>query len=267
MKISVVTISFNQAQFLESAIRSVVGERSRGVDIEYIVVDPGSSDGSRDIIERYRDEIQHIVYEPDAGPADGLNRGLSRATGEIFCYVNADDMLMPGALAEATTAFTVDPSADVIYANGRVIDEAGAIGRRLIASPRVTAKRYARGLVMIVQQAAFIRTATLRAVGGFNVANRTSWDAEAFLRIAARGGRFKRVWRDWGLFRIYAGSISGSGRLIDQYRDDCDRLFSEFFGRVPNRGDRLLTPTFRAILQFRDPRGLAAKAADRLRVP
>src|ERR1700761_7428026 len=113
MKVSIVTISFNQGAFLESAIRSVL-EQDYG-DIEYIVVDPGSTDGSREILERYRDRITKLILDPDDGPADGLNHGLAAATGEIFAYINADDMLLPGAVREAIGAFAKYPGADVIY--------------------------------------------------------------------------------------------------------------------------------------------------------
>ncbi|MGI9509985.1 MAG: glycosyltransferase, partial [Geminicoccaceae bacterium] len=79
MKISIVTLSFNQGRFLETAIRSVVDQQ--GIDLDYIVVDPGSTDDSRSIVDRYSSKISHAVLERDDGPADGLNRGFSRASG------------------------------------------------------------------------------------------------------------------------------------------------------------------------------------------
>src|SRR6202171_6644991 len=101
-RVSIVTISFNQAPFLERAIRSVVEQDYP--DIEYIVVDPGSTDGSRDIIERYRSRISQVIYEPDHGPADGLNKGFASATGDIFGSINADDAFLPGAVRGGVTA-------------------------------------------------------------------------------------------------------------------------------------------------------------------
>src|SRR4051794_19097336 len=74
MRISIVTISFNQAAFLERALESVL--RQTHPDVEYIVVDPGSTDGSREIIERYRPRLAAVALEPDSGPADGMNRGF-----------------------------------------------------------------------------------------------------------------------------------------------------------------------------------------------
>lgn len=262
MKVSIVTISFNQCRFLEQAMLSVL-EQS-GADIEYIVVDPGSTDGSRALIERYRHRIDHVIFEPDTGPADGLNRGLAAATGEVFAYVNADDALVPGAVAEAVAALSINPECGVVYANGVVIDAQGRYVRRILSSARMDPALYVREQVMIVQQASFMKIAALRAVDGFNVNNRTSWDGEAFLRMACAGVRFRRVWRDWGMFRLYPGSISGSGRLEERYRADLDRMFEMVNGRRPSAWERKSRPLLRLVRQFLEPRALTAKIAQTL---
>ena len=92
MRVSIVTISFNQAPYLERALQSVLTQSYP--DVEYIVVDPGSSDGSREIIERYRSRLAGVVLEPDNGPADGLNREFAQASGEVFGHPNPDDVLL-----------------------------------------------------------------------------------------------------------------------------------------------------------------------------
>ena len=96
LKISIVTLSFNQRAYLQEAIDSVLSQGY--LDLEYIVVDPGSTDGSRDLIKSYGDRIAHCIFEPDRGAADGLNKGFERATGDVFGFLNADDLLFPGAL-------------------------------------------------------------------------------------------------------------------------------------------------------------------------
>ena len=102
MKFSIVTISFNQSVFIEKAILSVIGQDYP--DIEYIVVDPGSTDGSRDIIEKYRTKIHKTIFEPDQGPGQGLNRGFAQASGEIYGYINADDYYEPDAFRHVADA-------------------------------------------------------------------------------------------------------------------------------------------------------------------
>lgn len=216
VKISVVTISFNQAEYLPACIESVISQR--GVDIEYIVLDPGSTDGSREIIDRYRKHFKHIIFDPDSGPADGLNKGLALASGELFYYLNSDDVVAPNAFREAVELFHKWPRADVIYGNGYAIDQNGHRIRRLYSAKRYSARLAARGLAVIVQQSAFMKTRSLIAVGGFPVENRSCWDGEAFFEMARQGQRFRRVWRDWGYFRIYPQSISGGGAFLDRIR-------------------------------------------------
>ena len=99
IRFSVVTISFNQARFLREAIESVLSQEGDGIEIEYIICDPGSKDDSRAIADSYGERIAHRVYERDDGPADGLNRGFAHATGDVFCYINSDDFFLPGAFA------------------------------------------------------------------------------------------------------------------------------------------------------------------------
>lgn len=102
-KISVVTVSFNQAAYLEASIRSVLDQRYP--NLEYIVVDGGSTDGSAEIIERYRDRCDTVIVEPDRGQSDALNKGFARATGEIMTWLCSDDLLEPGSLEAAGRAY------------------------------------------------------------------------------------------------------------------------------------------------------------------
>jgi glycosyltransferase involved in cell wall biosynthesis len=212
-KLSIVTISFNQAEYLEEAIKSVLGQDYPS--IEYIVVDPGSSDGSREIIERYRKRIGKIVYEPDKGPADGLNHGFAHATGEVFAYLNADDVLLPGSVSSAMKALE-DPSLAVVYADGYFIDSDGKILRRCFSNT-YSVWRYALGGAIIMQQSSFWRADWHRRMGGFNVENRTWWDGEFFFRIALAGGKLRHIREYWSYFRIHGESITGSGRTNDKY--------------------------------------------------
>lgn len=260
-KLSVATISFNQAAFLERTIQSVLGQE--GMEIEYIVLDPGSTDGSRDIIGRYRAQISIVDYSPDAGPADGLNKGLARATGEFFCYVNSDDVLLPGAVEAFSRALRNHPDTDVIYGNGLFIDEADRVLRPAVSAQYFNAWLYVHGLATIVQQASFIRTSSLRRAGGFNLANKTCWDGEAFLKIALDGGRFRRVWGDWGGFRIHGGSITGTGRLKALFEADIERMFRETQGRDRTAADRAVAAAAKALLRLWDWRRLGADLAAR----
>src|SRR5262245_25856999 len=92
-KISIVTPSFNQARFVEQTLKSVLDQNYPA--LEYIVIDGGSSDGSREIIEKYRPRLSYFVSEPDRGHGHALNKGFAKTTGEIMAWINSDDMYLP----------------------------------------------------------------------------------------------------------------------------------------------------------------------------
>jgi glycosyltransferase involved in cell wall biosynthesis len=107
-KISIITPSLNQGQFLEETLRSVL---SQGYpSLEYIVTDGGSTDGSVDLIRRYEDQLTYWVSEPDQGQANAINKGLARATGDIVAYINSDDVYLSGSLAAVATHFSEHPN-------------------------------------------------------------------------------------------------------------------------------------------------------------
>jgi glycosyltransferase involved in cell wall biosynthesis len=239
MKISLVTISFNQAPYLEQALRSVLDQDYP--DLEYIVVDPGSTDGSRDIIERYRDRIARIIFEPDRGPADGLNKGFGAASGAIFGYLNSDDLLLPGALSRVARAFGEYPKADLIYGHGYWVDRAGQVLRRF-RSDRFNLRRSAYGNSIIMQQAAFWRGEPFWAVGGFNASNKLSWDGEFWMDLALAGKRFQRVDEYWACFRTHEESITHNFHTSNTdtpFGREQRRLLEKALRRPRGRGDGL----------------------------
>lgn len=103
VKISIITPSLNQGAYIERTLRSVLDQAY--TELEYLVVDGGSDDGSAEIIERYADRLAWWVSEPDQGQTDALNKALSHATGDVIAYVNSDDYLLPGALDAVASAF------------------------------------------------------------------------------------------------------------------------------------------------------------------
>lgn len=236
MKFTIVTISFNQARFLERAIRSVLDQDYP--DLEYIVVDPGSTDGSRDIIERNRDRIDKIIFEVDNGPADGLNKGFSQATGEIFGFLNSDDALLPGALTEVERAFRRHFEVDVISGHGIVVDENGKEIRR-IYSDHFNKMMAAYGACILVQPSTFFRSQMFSSVGGFNIDNRSNWDGELFMDMSLHRARFKTIPRILSEFRIHSDSITGSARLHKLHALHRARMFNKVFSRPQTRSDRV----------------------------
>lgn len=215
MKISIVTISYNQGRFLKECIDSVLLQRPSlaaiGVALEYIVVDPGSVDGSRKLIESYGYDLV-TIFESDSGPADGLNRGFAKATGDIFAYMNADDKYLPGALVTAMKVFHSN-RCDVFFAHGWVISEDGSKLHRCL-SHKFSLREYARGNCVVMQQSTFFRKDAYIKAGGFNEDNRVSWDGELMVDMAIAGCSIVRVNKFLSCFRVYETSISGSGNYL-----------------------------------------------------
>jgi glycosyltransferase involved in cell wall biosynthesis len=236
MKFSIVTISYNQAEFLERAIQSVLNQNN--VEIEYIIVDPGSTDGSKDIINKYKKDFKCIITDPDNGPPDGLNKGFKHATGDVYGFLNSDDEFIPGAFEAISTAFDKYTS-DIITGHGYFIDSHGKLIKRIIPT-KIAPRRYVFGGSHIFQQGTFFTKESFIASGGFNVNNRTCWDGELFLKMAILGYKHKVIKSEVAMFRIHSKSITGTGRLEKEYSKDTERLFIETIGRP--RGTRDVLP-------------------------
>ena len=244
MKFSIVTISYNQAQFLEQAIRSVIEQDYP--DVEYIVVDPGSTDGSREIIERYRDRIDKIIFEPDNGPADGLNKGFAQATGDIFGFLNSDDYLLPGALATVASEFATAPWKDVLSGHAVIVDAEGRELNRFY-SRRFSLMRYVYGAATLAQQSTFFRNAAFGKAGQFNIHNKIAWDGELWVDLALSGAKFGRIPAFLSSFRIYSDSITGSGKYKDALERYKEEMFLKMKGRKWQARDNLLRLFFKGV--------------------
>lgn len=209
-RIGIVTISFNQARHLQEAIDSVrCGDPSR---LQYIIVDPGSTDGSREIIERNRDRFSTVILEPDRGPADGLNRGFAACDADVLGYLNSDDRFAPGTLDFVLDYFDAQPDIDVLCGAIRIIDENGKPRVRKRTPDRIDLRRYAYEVCFFWQQATFFRRGAWLKTGGFNIHSRVIWDGELVVDMALRNCTFGYVNRLLGDFRIHGDSITGSGR-------------------------------------------------------
>ena len=227
--ISVVTISFNQATYLPAALASIA--KQQDVPYEHIIVDPGSTDGSRDLIDMAGAESQEIIriYEKDEGPADGLNKGFARATGEIFYFLNADDEVSAGAFDFACKFFNENPDIDVLYGGGFIIDER-SVKQKFIRPTHFTCLAYLLDATNLLQQSFFFRRKAFEQAGGFNKKNKISWDGELFFRMKAAGLRFHAVYRPLGLFRVYAGSITTSAGQSQRRSEIRQALAIEYMG-------------------------------------
>ena len=248
MKIGIVTISYNQANYLAEAIESVlVSDPER---LEYVVVDAGSTDGSREIIERYRRRFDRMIFEPDEGPPDGLNKGFAATTADVFGYLNSDDRFAPGALDYVLRYFERRPEIDVLCGAIRIIDEAGQPSLRRRIPDRVDLRRYAYETCFFWQQATFFRREAFLKTAGFNVASKTAWDGELVVDMALAGCRFAYTNKLLGDFRIYSDSITGSRRLTEAMHDDRAHMREKILRAGVPRASRLEVRVMKALYKF-----------------
>jgi glycosyltransferase involved in cell wall biosynthesis len=256
MKVSIVTISYNQSEFLEQAIVSVLDQNYH--DIEYIVIDAGSTDGSRGIIEKHRHRIDKVIFETDEGPADGLNKGFSIATGHIYGFLNSDDFLLPGVITKMVDAFNKNKHIDVISADTLLVDENNTLIRKLY-SDTFSLIRYAYGANFIAQQSTFFKSSLFKAVAGFNSLNQCSWDGELFVDLALAGGRFSVVRDFWSGFRAHKHSISCSGKRDQEFNDYQKRIFVKIMQRELKPIDLITKFYHRMIKHLLNPRGIVSR--------
>lgn len=223
-----------------------------GVEVEYIVVDPGSTDGSRDIIEEYRPHLADMVFEKDAGPADGLNKGFALATGDIYGFLNSDDTLEPGALAEVAGWFEKHPDIDVVSGHAWITDRDDRRLRRVWSEPYQRLP-VAYGAAVQIQPSTFIRRAAYLAIAGFNPQNRSNWDSELMVDLYLSGARFGIIEKFLSCYRLHGVSITNSGSLEPEMKMWSDKRFVRLMGREPVGVDNLGRLAFRAAKHARRP--------------
>ena len=183
-RVTVITPSFNQADFLEQTIQSVLGQE--GIDLEYMIVDGGSSDGSVEIIRDYADRLAWWVSEKDSGQADAINKGFARASGEFIAWLNSDDLLLPGAIAAAIEVFRDHPEAGLVYGDVLAINAAGQPINLMRFKP------YALDNLMVFriisQPGVLMRRSVLEKAGPLDVRFHFMLDHQLWLRMVQVAG-------------------------------------------------------------------------------
>ena len=227
-KVTVVTPSYQQAEFLERTILSVLNQDYP--NLEYIVMDGGSTDGSREIIEKYADRLAYWVSVPDAGQTHAINKGFKRGTGEIFAWLNSDDTYEPGAIRKAVAALAAAPGCSFVYGDCNFIDaEDRVIGRFNARQTNLSALK--RGSVHIPQQAFFFRAELWKQVGPLDQDIWFAMDYDLWRRLAAIAPYRYVPGEAWANFRLHADAktIAADERcwrdmLTIHYRDGGKRL-------------------------------------------
>lgn len=228
MKISVVTPSFNQADFLPFNLASVAAQSH--TDFEHIVVDPGSTDGSVEIA-RAAEGVQ-LIHEPDKGQSDGISKGFAAASGDILAWLNSDDTYAtPKTLEMVAKRFMAADQPDVVYGNVDFVDRNGAFLRAGYVNSRPsTLLETFQYQVGIVQPGVFFRREVFETLGGPSSEYHYCMDYEYWVRMTRAGYRFAFLREVLAHHRWWSGMKTSAGRG-ESYDEHC-RVCREHFGFV-----------------------------------
>lgn len=217
-RISIVTPNYNMSNYLEDTICSVLD--NLGVEDEYFVVDGGSSDFSQQIIEKYESKITKWVSEKDEGYADAIAKGFRMATGDILCWINSGDLLLPGAFSEVKKIFS-EENVDLIFGDDFYIDEENKIIRHSRGYSRKLRSSMLYGSWTPLQDACFWKRRVYEAVGGINSSLKYAADYDLFLKMSLNGN-YQYIPKTFSAFRKHGGQKSiAAKRLYSMEREMC----------------------------------------------
>jgi glycosyltransferase involved in cell wall biosynthesis len=224
-KISIITPSFNQGNYIEATILSILNQNYP--NLEYIVIDGGSTDHSVDIIRRYENQLAYWVSEPDDGQTHALNKGFHKATGDILCWLCADDLYEPWTLTEVADFFQTHPKAQFVYGNALWIDPEDNFIRY---QKEVAFNRFILlyGHNFIPQPSTFWRNDLHRKIGELDPSFDIMMDADLWLRFAdfAQLYQHPRIWS-----RIRMHTEQKTQRLRGRGRLEAQMLRQRYFGK------------------------------------
>ena len=221
------TPSLNQAPFLEETIRSVLLQQYP--KFEYIIIDGGSSDGSLQIIEKYRPWIAHIISEPDRGQANAINKGWRLSSGQFVTWLNSDDTLQPFALLRAARHLGECAEVDLVYGNVNIIDESSQNLREVQGRAFSPEKLILQAHNPIPQQGFLMRRGLLESVGWLDEDFHFAMDFDYWTRVALCGIRAHHLNEVLANFRHHEDAKTSNlhmTRIRDRFRI-LEKLFAD----------------------------------------
>jgi len=186
-KISIVTPSLNQGRFLSQCIESVLTQNYP--NLEFIIIDGGSTDETISVIKKYESEIHYWISEPDDGQSDAINKGFRRASGDLVAWLNADDYYLPGTFCKVAEGYRLHQTAPFYFGDGLRVDEIGGVISNFFPTGRLIFDHQAlvMGLNYILQPSTFINHEALVKVGYLDISLHYGMDSDLWMRLSAFG--------------------------------------------------------------------------------
>jgi glycosyltransferase involved in cell wall biosynthesis len=232
VRISIVTPSYNQGDYLEETLESVLSQGIPG--LELIVMDGGSTDQSVEILRKYERHLSYWQSQPDGGQTQAIREGFRRATGDVLAWINSDDRYEPGTLAKVQREFETHPQLELLYGDYSLVYPDG----RRVAKPKISFdfNMSLHAFLMIPQPSSFWTRRLYEAVGGLNPRYQYAFDYDFFLRVGKhlehRPEAIRHVQDLWSLFRVHGESKSVS--LQERFMPEYEEILAQF--DVPARG-------------------------------
>lgn len=213
MKFSIVTPTYNHAKYIDTTIKSVLENKKHYPNVEYIVMDGNSKDGTQDVVRSYGDAIDIFISEPDEGQADAINKGFSHATGDIYAYINSDDYYFPETFKKVAQIFEENPDVDVIYGDCVFVDEYEQFLRYFTEVEPFDAYRLTSCSDFIMQPTCFWRAKPFKDIGGFDKNHHFGFDWEAWCKIVQIGCKFHYLQEPLAVNREFSQTKTLSGGM------------------------------------------------------
>ena len=226
MQFSIITPNYNGALFLERTIQSVLGQKESYNEIEYILVDGGSTDGSHHIIDKYRGDIDRVIIERDSGPANAINKGLAYANGEVVSWLNADDIYFPAILKRVSDCFQEHKEASFCFGKCTIVDQQDQEIRNSITGFKefffpFSSRFLHQSINYISQPAMFFKRKYLAEIGTLREDMVAAWDYEFMLKLWHHGKGVVIPGEAISAFRWHEASISGQN-FNKQFKEEFD---------------------------------------------
>lgn len=212
-KISIITPSFNQGEYLEQTILTVLNQNYP--NLEYIIIDGGSADNSVDIIKKYEEQISYWVSEPDEGQTHAINKGFKKATGDLVAWMNSDDVYFENAFEHVSQAYNqTNGSFDVYFGDKANINQEGRFIREYLYPPfSGWGIKYTTNM-NISNQSAFWKRELFDKVGLLNEDIQFAMDYEYFLRLYMQDATFYKIPEVLGALRMYSDNKSSDEKWL-----------------------------------------------------